>query len=68
MAIRNSLKVDFVRFKASDNVELRGWLSNLNSDVAAIHIHGRAGNGYENYFLDNLRTSFVKNDISFPAS
>lgn len=65
MVIRNSLNVDFVRFKASDNVELRGWLSNLNSDVAIIHIHGRAGNGYENYYLDNLRTSFVKNDISF---
>ncbi|KKR70022.1 MAG: hypothetical protein UU12_C0031G0001 [Candidatus Woesebacteria bacterium GW2011_GWA2_40_7b] len=58
------MQVDFVRFKASDNVELRGWLSNENSDIAAIHIHGMSGNGYENYFLDNLREMFSKNNIS----
>lgn len=61
----NSLKVDFIRFKTSDNVELRGWLSNQSGETAVIHIHGRAGNGYENYFLDNLREMFNKNNISF---
>lgn len=63
----NSLKVDFIRFKASDNVELRGWLSTQSSKTAVIHIHGRSGNGYENYFLDNLREMFNKNNISFFA-
>lgn len=58
------MKVDFVRFKASDSVELRGWLSNENSDIAVIHIHGMSGNGYENYFLDSLRAMFSKNNIS----
>ncbi len=56
--------VDFIRFKAADSVELRGWLSNENSDVAAIHLHGMSGNGYENHFLDNLRAMFSKNSIS----
>lgn len=58
------MQIDFVRFKASDGVELRGWLSLQNSDVCAIHIHGMSGNGYENYFLDNLRGMFNKNNIS----
>ncbi|MDO8503885.1 MAG: DUF1749 domain-containing protein [bacterium] len=56
--------VEFVRFKASDGVELQGWLSNRQGDKAAIHIHGMSGNGYENYFLDNLRSMYSKNNIS----
>lgn len=61
------MKVDFIRFKASDNVELRGWLNNEDSDIAVIHMHGMSGNGYENYFLDNLREMFSKNNISLFA-
>ena len=60
-----SFNVEFTRFKASDGVELQGWLSNQNSKVAVIHVHGMSGNGYENYFLDNLREMFSKNGISF---
>lgn len=56
--------VDFVRFKASDDVELQGWLNNEASDIAVVHIHGMSGNGYENYFLDNLRTMYAKHDVS----
>lgn len=59
------MKVDFIRFKTPDQVELRGWLSNENGDTAVIHIHGRSGNGYENHFLDNLREVFIKNSLSF---
>ncbi len=59
------MNVDFIRFKATDSVELRGWSSNLTGDICAIHIHGMSGNGYENYFLDNLREMFVNNNISF---
>lgn len=56
--------VDFVRFKASDDVELQGWLNNEASDIAVVHIHGMSGNGYENYFLDNLRAMYSKHDVS----
>jgi alpha-beta hydrolase superfamily lysophospholipase len=56
--------VDFVRFKASDDVELQGWLNNEASDIAVVHIHGMSGNGYENYFLDSLRATYAKHDIS----
>lgn len=57
--------VDFVRFKASDGVELQGWMKDGKSEIAAIHIHGMSGNGYENSFLDNIREMYVKNGISF---
>lgn len=56
--------VDFVRFKASDDVELQGWLNNEASDIAVVHIHGMSGNGYENYFLDNLRAMYAEHDVS----
>lgn len=58
------MQLDFIRFKATDNVELQGWLNNENSDLAVIHIHGMSGNGYENYFLDDLRSMYAENNIS----
>ena len=63
--ISKSFSVDFTRFKASDGVELQGWLSKDNNETTVIHIHGMSGNGYENYFLDNLRETYAKNGISF---
>lgn len=59
------IAMDFVRFKARDGVELQGWLSNQEGELAAIHIHGMSGNGYENYFLDDLRDMYMRNGISF---
>jgi len=68
MSIKSkSVSIDFIRFKASDGVELRGWLTNKDSEIAAIHIHGMSGNGYENYFLDDIREMFSRNNISFFA-
>ena len=61
------MKVEFVRFEASDGLELQGWLTNESSDVAVVHIHGMSGNGYENKFLDNLRKVFSKQNLSFFA-
>lgn len=58
------MKIDFIRFKASDSVELQGWLNDEGDNKAVIHIHGMSGNGYENYFLDNLRTMYSRNHIS----
>lgn len=63
--ILKSFSIDFTRFKASDRVELQGWLSKDDNEIAVIHIHGMSGNGYENYFLDNLREIYAKNGISF---
>lgn len=48
-------------------MELQGWLNNENSDLAVIHIHGMSGNGYENYFLDNLRNMYAENNVSLFA-
>lgn len=59
------MNVEFVRFKATDDVELQGWLSLGSSDTAVVHIHGMSGNGYENYFLDNLRDVCTQNDMTF---
>lgn len=59
--------VDFVRFNATDSVELQGWLNNENSDIAVVHLHGMSGNGYENYFLDNLRQTYSEKSISLFA-
>lgn len=56
--------LDFIRFNATDNVELQGWLNNEDSDLAVIHIHGMSGNGYENYFLDDLRNMYAENNVS----
>ncbi|MBI4034557.1 alpha/beta fold hydrolase [Candidatus Saccharibacteria bacterium] len=59
------MTVDFVRFSAADGVSLQGWLTDSKSDTAVIHVHGMSGNGYENYFLDDLRTMYGKHDFGF---
>lgn len=59
------MKVDFLRFKATDGVELQGWLTESPGEVAVIHVHGMSGNGYENYFLDVLRESYNHSGRSF---
>ena len=58
------IMLDFIRFNATDKVELQGWLNNEEGDTAVIHIHGMSGNGYENYFLDNLRQMYAEKGIS----
>ena len=57
--------MNFVRFEASDGVELQGWLSKQDGDWAALHIHGMCGNGYENRFIDTLREVYTQLGISF---
>jgi pimeloyl-ACP methyl ester carboxylesterase len=59
------MNVSFIRFKATDEVELQGWLSQLSGDTAVLHMHGMSGNGYENYFLDNLREMYSKHSVTF---
>ena len=59
------MKINFERFKASDGVELQGWFSDVAGDAVVIHVHGMSGNGYENYFLDNLRKTYIDFKVSF---
>lgn len=59
------MKVEFVRFQATDGVELQGWLSDCDGELTVLHIHGMSGNGYENKFLDTLRTLYSQLNMSF---
>lgn len=59
--------IDFVRFKATDEVELQGWLSQQEGDFAALHVHGMGGNGYQNKFLDDVREMYVHLGVTFFA-
>lgn len=58
------MNVEFVRFKASDEVELQGWLTKQTGEIAVLHVHGMGGNGYKNYFLDNLREVYDQNELA----
>lgn len=58
------MNVEFVRFQASDGVELQGWYTEAKTDSVVIHVHGMSGNGYENYFLDNLHKIYLEKGIS----
>lgn len=60
----NVASVEFIRFQATDGVKLQGWLNNESSNKAVLHIHGMSGNGYENYFLDDLRQMYAKQGVS----
>ncbi len=59
------MQLQFIRFKATDEVELQGWLSVQPGDTAVLHMHGMSGNGYENYFLDNLRELYSQQGLTF---
>lgn len=59
------MNIEFVRFKASDDVELQGWLSRQEGETALLHVHGMGGNGYENSFVDNLREVYMEQGIAF---
>lgn len=59
------MDLKFIRFKATDEVELQGWLSVQSGDTAVLHLHGMSGNGYENYFLDNLRELYSQQGLTF---
>jgi len=57
--------VDFIRFTATDDVELQGWLSGTGDQTAVLHVHGMSGNGYKNRFLDYLREAYQKLGVTF---
>lgn len=62
------MKVDFERFHATDGVELQGWHSDAaipSTDLATLHVHGFAGDGHTNKFLDALRPAYAEIGSSF---
>lgn len=55
------------KFKTTDNIELTGVLySPINeSKKIIIHVHGLAGNFYENSFIDFQAKTYVKNGYTY---
>jgi pimeloyl-ACP methyl ester carboxylesterase len=63
------MKTSLERIYASDNLELVGLLHEPDAptDKVLVHVHGMAGNFFENKFLDNLAETLTANGIAFFA-
>jgi alpha-beta hydrolase superfamily lysophospholipase len=63
------MKLDSERFPATDGLELQGWYSDAtnqpNTALATLHVHGFAGDGHTNRFLDSLRLAYADAGTSF---
>lgn len=61
------MKQELVRMSSIDNIELPGILYSPNIDTKkmVIHVHGLAGNFYENRFLDTLAKTYTEKGIAF---
>ena len=61
------MKTSTHRIYTSDGIELFGLLyeSDTPSTTVLVHIHGMAGNFYENAFLDAIAKTLTDNGISF---
>jgi alpha/beta superfamily hydrolase len=64
------MKTEFVRFFTEDDIELQGLYfapSNTQAHAGIIHVHGLAGNFYENRFIDYLAKTVVEKGYAFLA-
>ena len=59
------VQIEFIRFSAADGVQLMGWMSRGRTKTGVLYVHGRAGNGYENRFVDAVRSSFERQGHTF---
>ena len=61
------MKTSFQRIVTEDGIELVGLLyePEKQTDTVLVHVHGMAGNFYENSFLDFLATTLTSNGIAF---
>jgi pimeloyl-ACP methyl ester carboxylesterase len=63
------MKTSFHRIKTSDGIELAGLLyePDISTNKVLVHVHGMAGNFYENKFLDFIAQTLTSNGIAFFA-
>jgi len=63
------MKISTQRIYTSDNLELFGLLyePDMETKNILVHVHGMAGNFYENKFLDHLSVTLTNNGIAFFA-
>ncbi len=63
------MKTSLKRITTKDNIELVGLLHepDTGSDTVLVHVHGMAGNFYENKFLDNIAETLTNSGIAFFA-
>ncbi|MCL2539845.1 MAG: DUF1749 domain-containing protein [Firmicutes bacterium] len=63
------MKSGLARFKTSDGLKLQGLLyePENKTDKIVIHVHGAAGNFYENKFIDDFSVAFTKAGYAFLA-
>src|SRR3989344_2326231 len=61
------MKTSFQRMVTQDGLELVGLLYEPEQSTSKIlvHVHGMAGNFYENKFLDAIAETLTKNNIAF---
>lgn len=61
------MKISTVRIYTTDNIELFGLLyePDKGSQKVLVHVHGMAGNFYENKFLDFLANTLTTNGFAF---
>lgn len=61
------MKTTFCRTKTDDNLRLDGLLfePDQKSSIGVLHIHGMAGNFYENIFLDSMAEEYTKAGYAF---
>lgn len=61
----NDFKYPIVSVKTSDDIVLHGFFYETdNKDEILIHIHGTAGNFYENMFVGEVTTHLANNNIA----
>lgn len=63
------MKTSFQRITTKDNFELAGLLyePEIQAKKVLVHVHGMAGNFYENKFLDVIAETLTSNGIAFFA-
>lgn len=61
------MKQELVRINSLDNIEQVGILYSPNSSTKkiVIHVHGLAGNFYENRFIDTLAKTYTDKNMAF---
>lgn len=61
------MKTSFISFQTEDNILLHGLLfqNEGSCDTIVIHVHGMAGNFYENSFIAEMAKQYTSNGLSF---